>query len=389
MNGELSGSPQAPELSARLRYARKSRELTQLQVAERLGVSRTTVVAMENGQRKVQADELIKLSALYGLPVSYFMRPQPASESLASQLEAVLGGVFEDELVERFCKVCDDFLYLERLAGSRVVPDVPEYDTKGLSPQEAGELVASLERARLGLGESPVADLMELLVVEVGVRVVRLRMPSHISAIYAHTQVHGGCIAVNSALPLERARLYMAEGYGRYLLNRLEAGVTRNDRHDKGDRGAGSATAFLARSFLMPRAGVERYSFAVQRRRGQDVTPVGIALIAGYFGVSADMAALRLAEIGKIHSGAFGGLRLGNQEVREDPAPYAGSPVNELVEFPAKYIMMAIQGFAEGLLSEGQLADLLHQDRLSVRGTVEHFLLKTGAKDLDSLIRPV
>ena len=389
MNGELPGSPQTPELPAKLREARKLRKLTQLQAAEHLGVSRTTVVAMENGQRKVQADELIRLSALYGVPVSHLMRPQPAAESFVAQLEALLGDASETGLLERFRNACDDFVYLEKLAGLMAVPEVSEYDIKGLSPQEAGELVASLERARLGLGESPMADLMELLVVEVGLRVFRLGMPSHISTICAHTQTHGGCIAVNSVLPLERARLYMAEGYGRYLLRRLEAGVTHADGYQKDDRGADSAAAFFARSFLMPRLAVERYSFAMQRRHGQDMTPAMLALMAGYFGVPGDTVAMRLAELGRISPRAFARLNQEDREVREAPAPYAGNPVNEAVEFPAKYFMLAIQSFAEGLLSEGQLADLLHQDRLRVRGTVEDFLQKTGTKDLDSLIRSV
>ncbi len=389
MNRELPVSPQTGELAARLREARKLRHLTQIQAAEHLGVSRTTVVAMESGERKVQADELIKLSALYGVHVSDLMRPQTAAESLVVQLETLLGDASEAELLERFRGACDDFLYLEKLAGSRVMPEVPEYDTKDLSPQEAGELVASLERARLGLGEGPVADLMEILVVEVGLRVFRTEMPSHISAIYAYTQAHGGCIAVNSVLPLERARLYMAEGYGRYLLDRLEADVTRHDRHDKGDQKADASAACFARSFLMPRTAVERYLFALQRRHGLDVTPAEIASVAGFFVVPTDTAAARLAELGRIRTGAFDRLGWEGREVEEAPAAYAENRANEAVEFPVKYVMLAIGSFAKGLLSEGQLADLLHQDRLSVRGTVEDFLLKTGVKDLDSLIRPV
>ena len=51
----------------RLKQVRKRLKLSQEFVATRLGMTRTTMVAIEAGTRKVTADELTKFSELYGV----------------------------------------------------------------------------------------------------------------------------------------------------------------------------------------------------------------------------------------------------------------------------------------------------------------------------------
>jgi DNA-binding XRE family transcriptional regulator len=54
------------ELGRRLVAARRSRHLSQEDVARHLGVSRPTVVAMEKGARAIRPAELISLADLFG-----------------------------------------------------------------------------------------------------------------------------------------------------------------------------------------------------------------------------------------------------------------------------------------------------------------------------------
>lgn len=55
----------------RLRNARERLSLSQEYVAKYLGVTRTAVTQMENGNRKISGDELEKLCRLYGISADY------------------------------------------------------------------------------------------------------------------------------------------------------------------------------------------------------------------------------------------------------------------------------------------------------------------------------
>jgi transcriptional regulator with XRE-family HTH domain len=55
-----------------LRLARKQNKLSQLDVADILGVSRSTYIAYEKGERTIDAEGLVKLSQYYKLPIERF-----------------------------------------------------------------------------------------------------------------------------------------------------------------------------------------------------------------------------------------------------------------------------------------------------------------------------
>ena len=54
-------------MNERLKEIRKSLKLSQEFVAKQLEMTRTTVVAIEAGTRKVTSDELVKFAKLYGV----------------------------------------------------------------------------------------------------------------------------------------------------------------------------------------------------------------------------------------------------------------------------------------------------------------------------------
>src|SRR5437764_1159058 len=61
-------------IGQRLAEARKARSITQEVAAEHIGVSRPTFIALEKGERAAKPGEIVKLAALYGQPVSHFVR---------------------------------------------------------------------------------------------------------------------------------------------------------------------------------------------------------------------------------------------------------------------------------------------------------------------------
>ncbi len=62
------------EIGERLRLAREAAKLTQAGAAGLIGAARTTVVAIEQGKRRVQMDELQKLAAAYRTSANAILR---------------------------------------------------------------------------------------------------------------------------------------------------------------------------------------------------------------------------------------------------------------------------------------------------------------------------
>ena len=199
-------------LGRRLQEARKARGLTQQDAAESLAVARTTITALEKGDRQTRPDELIRLASLYGRRVSDLVGPKEPIADFAAQFRtAAVRGAPDDlqkemsQALRDFQDLCQDYLYLEQLSGVSPGPTYPpQYPTTGTAPEEAAQDVASFERNRLGLGDGPILRLRETLEQDVGLRVLSIGMPSRVAGIFAYTDELGGCIAVNARHPLGR-----------------------------------------------------------------------------------------------------------------------------------------------------------------------------------------
>src|SRR5882757_9344135 len=74
-------------IGERVRTARTGTRRTQDEVAEVLGVDRSSVVRIEAGQRKVSALELAAMAELFDLPLGYFLRPH--ADMVVSRRSAV------------------------------------------------------------------------------------------------------------------------------------------------------------------------------------------------------------------------------------------------------------------------------------------------------------
>src|SRR3546814_12208701 len=74
MTARLDISPQ--ELGERLKLARETAGITQADAASEIEVARTTLVAMEKGERRVRIQELQKTASLYGPSVNALMRQE-------------------------------------------------------------------------------------------------------------------------------------------------------------------------------------------------------------------------------------------------------------------------------------------------------------------------
>src|SRR5271170_6673541 len=78
------------ELGERLRIAREAARFTQADSAEAIKVARTTLVAMEQGQRRVRIDELQKLALLYNVSVNALLRQEAVHVDLTPRFRKLI-----------------------------------------------------------------------------------------------------------------------------------------------------------------------------------------------------------------------------------------------------------------------------------------------------------
>ena len=359
-------------LLGRLRAARKAKRLTQLEAAEHLGVSRTTLVAIEKGERSLRSQELIGLASLYGRSVNELLRPTPIPEGFVAQFRASPDKTLDDDQLESSVTLmqalADDYLEVERVAGAPLPQRYPpEASIRGIGPSEAAESLAASERNRLGLGDGPVLELRKLLEADVGLRIFALELPARVAGLFVHSSVHGGCIAVNAKHPFERQRWSLSHEYAHFLAHRSQSEVTLVGGHQRVPAAERFADAF-AESFLMPAPGLMRRFHEVSQARADGVTPADLLHLADRFQVSFEAMVRRLENLGLVgrHTWdrlANAGFRVG--EARQLLELASNPPDTEML--PLRFRYLAVDAWSRGEISEGQLARLLRVDRTSAR----------------------
>ena len=365
-------------LGRRLRAARKARHLTQQQVAESLELARTTITALEKGERRIRPNELIRLARLYGRPVSQLVGPREFREDFGVQFRAAVAGAetrqAQNELeqaIQSFQRLCEDYLHLERLNGAPIRRSYPsQYSISGVSPEIAAEDVASSERNRLGIGDGAILNLRETLEDDVGVRVFFTELPSRVAGLFAYTDDLGGCIAVNSRHPEERRRWSMAHEYGHFLTSRFRSEVSILATYERVPAGERFADAF-ARCMLMPAVGLRRRFNEALRASGGNVTVAEVYRLANYYSVSVPAMMLRMEELRLLPGGAWERLRDRGHRVREAREQLGlVSQSQGDNRLPVRYQLLAVRAYEEGKLTEGEFAKILRVDRVSARRMV-------------------
>jgi Zn-dependent peptidase ImmA (M78 family)/transcriptional regulator with XRE-family HTH domain len=376
------------ELGRTLQEARKAKGLTQQAVASSLGIARTTLTAIEKGERRVQASELVRLAAMYGRSVGEFVRKPVRAEPFTVQFRAVLAPGMEIETavsagLSEFESLCADYLELERLCGAPLPRRYPEvYRTEGTPPDAAAEDVAGAERNRLGIGDGPFLNLRETLENDVGLRVFYIDLPSRIAEMFAYTEEYGGCLAVNNKHPEDRRRMSLAHGYGHFLTSRYKPEVDLIGRYQRVPEHERFTDSF-ARALLMPASGLRRRFHETKRSRSRGTfTPTDLCTLALFYFVSVEAMTLRLEELRLLPGGTWERLRTAGFKVQEakDLLHLQPREVSDQ-KVPSRYTYLAVEAFNNELITEGQLAHFLRADRLEARRIVADFTNRTVVSD--------
>jgi Zn-dependent peptidase ImmA (M78 family)/DNA-binding XRE family transcriptional regulator len=348
-----------------LQQARKKCGMTQADAAKVIDAARTTIVAIEKGERRLKPNELIKLARAYGRAISDFVRPSPVIEPFAVQFRATYQRSEQEEaridpIIQRLEELCRNYLELEKTVDAPLPRNYPqEYDVTSMPIEAAAESIAIAERQRLGLGDGPIPLLRDILEQSVGIRIFYLKMPAKYSEIYSYDERLGGCMAINLDHYEERRRWSMAHGYLHFLAHRRKPIVDFEGQYQRIPESERLAEAF-PKYFLMPTSGLLRRFNDMYRTHGK-FTPTNLFTLSHYYGVSIEALIYRLEEMGLLPSGTWDRLRDRGLKVRKVQQELG------LEEIQQRTDIVPVQG----LITEGRFADFLGVDRLEARRIAE------------------
>lgn len=359
-----------------LQQARKKCGMTQESAAKVIDAARTTIVAIEKGERRLKPNELIKLARAYGRAVSDFVRPIPSPVPFAVQFRAARERSEQEEariepIIQRLEELCRTYLELEKIVDAPLPRNYPAvYEVTNMPIEAAAESIAIAERQRLGLGDGPIPLLRDILEQSVGIRIFYLKMPAKYSEIYSYDEQIGGCMAINLDHYEERRRWSMAHGYLHFLAHRRKSVVDFDGQYQRIPESERLAEAF-PKYFLMPTSGLLRRFNDMYRTRGK-FTPTNLFTLAHYYGVSIEALIYRLEEMRLIPSGTWDRLRDRGLKVRKVQQDLGLEGIPQRTDIvPIHYQHLAIEALDQGLITEGRFADFLGVDRLSARHIAE------------------
>ncbi|ESA38925.1 transcriptional regulator [Leptolyngbya sp. Heron Island J] len=364
------------KLGELLQQARKKSGMTQANAAKVINAARTTIVAIEKGERRLKPNELIKLARAYGLAVSDFVSSSSVTEPFSVQFRAAYKQSDQEAakinpIIQRFEELCRKYLELEKIMDAPIPRNYPqEYDVTNMPIEAAAESIAVSERQRLGLGDSPIPMLRDILEQSVGIRVFYLNMPAKYSEIYSYDDQLGGCMAINIGHYEERRRWSMAHGYLHFLAHRRKPVVDFEGQYKRIPESEKLAEAF-PKYFLMPTSGLLSRFNDMYRTHGK-FTPTNLFTLAHYYGVSIEALVYRLEDMDLLPSGTWDRLRDRGLKVKKVQQELGLEEIDQRSDaLPVHYQHLAIEALDQGLITEGRFADLLGVDRLEARRIAE------------------
>lgn len=376
------------ELGQRLRIARESAKLRQEDAAERLGMSRTTVVAIEKGDRRARIDEVRAFAQLYRTSVNALLRDEAVHVDLAPKFRKHFGkgDMAIEEAAKLMAELAQAETEMEALLGIRRVRNYPPErpllpgDVRAQAEHDATEL-----RQWLGLGLSPIPDIITLLELELGVRVYIRRLDANISGLFAYDDKIGACVLLNANHPRDRRSLTAAHEIGHLVATRRQPEVLTRERNEN-SREERYAVAFSS-AFLMPARALMQ-KFKEVTAGSEKLTRRHVIILAHAFGVSREAIVRRLEDLGLSGKGTwdwfihYGGIT--DEQVRQvlgDLTTPDTGKVDADRPTSLRLALLADEAARRGILSEGQIARMLHLDRVEVRAMLDGLQVEGSEAD--------
>ncbi|WP_417625292.1 ImmA/IrrE family metallo-endopeptidase [Paremcibacter congregatus] len=361
-------------LGERLRASREAASITQADAASQLDMARTTLVAIEKGQRKVKFLELKKMAALYKTTMNGLLREESIHVDLVPRFRRQISShiTIGEQAADLMSQLAKAEIELENLLGVERSKNYPPERSllPGNVERQAEEDAAEL-RHWLGLGQGPIHDIVSLLEFDLGVRLYIRKLDSRISGLFAYDDTLGACILLNGNHPRDRRKMTAAHELGHLVATRRMPEVLFED-DPQTSREEKYANAF-ARSFLMPSRSILQ-KFQEVTSGATQFTRRHVIILAHTFGVSRQLIIHRLEELKAVKKGTWdwfhmnGGIS--DEQAKEvlgelflSPRDQAGADIPTTIRLNS----LVCQAWQQELLSEGQLSQLLNIDYHELR----------------------
>lgn len=360
------------ELGERLKVARETAKLKQAEAAEKASMARTTLVSIEQGQRRARVQEVQAFAKIYGVSINALLRNESVHVDLIPRFRKLIGN--SDPTVEAAAKLMNDLVRaeveLENLLGVKRIRNYPPErpvllgNVRAQAEQDAQEL-----RQWLGLGLSPISDVLSLLELQLGVRVYLRRLEGKISGLFAYDDAIGACILINASHPKERRNQSGAHELAHFISTRNKPEFY-NHQEFENSREERYADTF-ARAFLTPARAVMQ-KFKEITAGSTHLTRRHIIILAHFFYVSREAIVRRLEELGLAKKGTWdwfcnnGGIT--DEQAQEVlGAAWDNSKVGDDRQLSLRLYLLCSEAWNRGFLSEGQLSQLMHISRIELR----------------------
>lgn len=380
------------DIGERLRKAREAAKLTQAEAAAAADMVRTTLVAIEKGDRRVRTDELQAFARLYHVSMNALLRREAVHVDLVPRFRKLSETTQEGSAgaVALLADLAKAEVELENILGVQRTHSYPPErpilsgDVRMQAEQDAVEL-----RERLGLGQAPIKDMVTLLEMELGIRVYVRRFEGKVSGLYAYDDALGACILLNANHPKSRRNQTAGHEVGHFISTRRQPEIYRLNEPEN-SREERYANAF-GRALLTPARAVMQ-KFKEVTAGASQLTRRHVIILAHIFGVSREAMVRRLEELSLTKAGTWewftknGGITddherqvLGDLQLSDSEKADADRPTT------LRLNLLAGEAWRRELMSEGQLARLLHLDRVQIREILDG--LEIEGDDADGPLR--
>ena len=355
----------------RLRKARQAAGITQAVAAMKLSVSRPTLVAIEKGTRRIKPNEIDSLAECYGTSVNRLLAEDAVHLDLRAKFRS-LGENREEgtRAVALLNRLASATLELERLLGIRSSPMILAEQPIRDGPVEQQAVAAALTtRHFVGIGLTPVRDIVPLLEFELGLRMFIRTLPRTISGVFGFDPSVGGCILLNARHSRTRQAMTAAHELGHFVSNRSFGDIVERGRQVSTVEERFANT--FSYEFLMPTATVlRRFQEVVESCR--KFSPRHLVYMARSFYVSFEAMCRRLESLRLLPGGTYQSLKeRGFSANMVERRETHGTRAPDIPLHGFRLPRLATAALERGILSEGQVSRMLDLDRVEVREIID------------------